>query len=231
MATKERSVAGLFCKDTHFYRLLEIQLGLCGAALVLDLQKHPQERNGCDLWLVDLDDFPYDTLPPRPNGCFLFGWTREEGRAYPPTHGMVVWHRPFSMKMFETLMGELLQGTTDRPLSLMPAADVYHGVRVSATEKEKSPVLQVTATGDVVVKGATVSLTGRERALFDSLWQNRGQTVSKDVLRACLSLAGEGVDTNALEVYICFLRRKLEKPTGRKLITTVRGVGYQLENE
>ena len=35
--------------------------------------------------------------------------------------------------------------------------------------------------------------------------------------------------TNKLEVYICFLRRKIERPTGLHLITTVRGKGYRLE--
>jgi two-component system OmpR family response regulator len=36
---------------------------------------------------------------------------------------------------------------------------------------------------------------------------------------------------NVVDVYIGYLRRKLEDPSGRRLIRTVRGVGFQLESE
>ena len=228
MPKQATPAVGIFCQDTVFFRLLEIQLSLCGATSVWDLQSHPQQALSCGLWLVDLDDFSLSDLPVRPEDCFLCGWTRGDEKAHTWVDGAVVWHRPFSMKMFETVVGEILQGN-DHLVAFGYAADVYRGGRLPLPEKDRSLVLQVLDTGDVMAEGRRISLTGKERALFDCLWRNRGQVVSKEALRACFSHTGDDVDTNALEVYICFLRRKLEQPTGRKLITTVRGVGYMLE--
>lgn len=76
--------------------------------------------------------------------------------------------------------------------------------------------------------GHTVRLSPTEGAMMRVLIDNRGQTVSKEQLQACLAGA-DGAQTNKLEVYICFLRRKIERPTGLHLITTVRGKGYRLE--
>jgi DNA-binding response OmpR family regulator len=61
--------------------------------------------------------------------------------------------------------------------------------------------------------------------------ERRGEAVSREELSDCLATAGKKSDSNKTEVYLCYLRRKLEKPTGRRWITTVRGVGYRLEWE
>ena len=79
----------------------------------------------------------------------------------------------------------------------------------------------------------TVTLTPKEAVLMRCLLSNRGKTLSREQLCACLNdsdkPSSEEGDSNKIEVYLCRLRRKLEAPTGRKLITTVRGVGYRLE--
>lgn len=79
-----------------------------------------------------------------------------------------------------------------------------------------------------------VTLTAKEAALMNVLWQQRGHVVSKEALRAAISAVecgGEESGSNALEVYLCYLRRKLEKPTGMRLFATVRGQGYLLKTE
>ena len=60
------------------------------------------------------------------------------------------------------------------------------------------------------------------------LMAHRGEIVSREMLESALQ--GEGkTDSNKVEVYLCFLRRKIERPLGLRLITTVRGKGYRLE--
>ena len=61
------------------------------------------------------------------------------------------------------------------------------------------------------------------------LLEQRGEIVSREMLRAALNSESDEDDSNKTDVYICFLRRKLEHPLGLRLITTVRGKGYRLE--
>jgi two-component system, OmpR family, response regulator len=73
--------------------------------------------------------------------------------------------------------------------------------------------------------GAEVSLTAREFTLLDYLMRRPGQVVSKTELLDHVWDAGVDTAPNAVEVYVGYLRRKLEEP---RLIQTVRGVGYVL---
>ena len=75
--------------------------------------------------------------------------------------------------------------------------------------------------------GERVDLSARELSLLELLLQRPGRLVRKDQLVEHLCGWGEEVSTNAIEVYVHRLRRKLE-PGGVR-ISTVRGVGYCLE--
>lgn len=72
--------------------------------------------------------------------------------------------------------------------------------------------------------GEVVPLTNREFWLLETLVRKRDQILSRQKLEEALYGWGEEVDSNAVEVYIHYLRRKFTPA----LITTVRGVGYQL---
>ena len=73
----------------------------------------------------------------------------------------------------------------------------------------------------------SVDLSARELALLEVLLQRSGRLVSKDQLVDHLCVWGEEVSTNAIEVYIHRLRKKIE--VGPVHIATVRGLGYCLE--
>lgn len=70
--------------------------------------------------------------------------------------------------------------------------------------------------------GEPVPLGGKEFALLLTLLQARPQVLSKARLESALYGFDEGLESNAIEVHIHHLRRKL----GESLIKTVRGVGY-----
>jgi two-component system, OmpR family, response regulator len=72
--------------------------------------------------------------------------------------------------------------------------------------------------------GAVVEITGREWAVLDRLLRHPGALVSKPQLEDTLYEFGAEVESNAVEVYVSRLRRKL----GQDLITTVRGLGYRI---
>ena len=83
------------------------------------------------------------------------------------------------------------------------------------------------ATRTVERAGLPVALGGREFALLLTLLQARPQVLSKARLESALYGFGEALDSNAIEVHVHHLRRKL----GESLIKTVRGVGYFIPRE
>ena len=77
------------------------------------------------------------------------------------------------------------------------------------------------------INDVPLDLPARELALLEVLMQRAGRMVSKDQLVDHLCEWGEEVSTNAIEVYVHRLRKKLEP--GAVRIATVRGLGYCLE--
>jgi len=85
------------------------------------------------------------------------------------------------------------------------------------------------ATRVVTRAGRQVELTQREIDLFGYLLTHRGQVVSRqDILREVWDPGHHG-SANIADVYIGYLRRKLEPITGPTLIRTVRGRGFMLD--
>jgi DNA-binding response OmpR family regulator len=75
--------------------------------------------------------------------------------------------------------------------------------------------------------GLPVTLSTREFDLLHALMRNAGRVLSREQLEQQLYSWGQEVDSNAVEVHVHHLRRKL----GAELIQTVRGVGYLLPRE
>ncbi len=73
-----------------------------------------------------------------------------------------------------------------------------------------------------------VNLSRREFALLQKLLEHPGRVLSREVLTQCLYGWEEDVDSNALEVHIHNLRKKLG---GGKFIRTIRGIGYMVEKQ
>ena len=77
--------------------------------------------------------------------------------------------------------------------------------------------------------GIPISLTAREFGLLHFLMRNAGDVVSKaEILDNVWDSAFEGSD-NIVEVYIGYLRRKIDAPFGLSTLHTVRGRGYRLD--
>ena len=83
----------------------------------------------------------------------------------------------------------------------------------------------------VTVRGQNVELTKKEFDLLRCLLENKGRVLSREALLDAVwgfDFVGE---TNSVDVYIRFLRAKLDDAFGMKLIHTVRGVGYVIKEE
>lgn len=76
--------------------------------------------------------------------------------------------------------------------------------------------------------GVEVALTPREFGLLQFLMRHRGTVLSKsEILEGVWDSAYEG-DPNVVEVYVRYLRLKIDHPFARNAIQTVRGMGYRL---
>jgi two-component system, OmpR family, response regulator len=85
------------------------------------------------------------------------------------------------------------------------------------------------ATHEVQRAGVPVQLTAREFAVLEYLLRRAGQVVSRTDLLEHVWDENYVGSTNVVDVYVGYLRKKLEHPFDRALIHTVRGVGFRLE--
>src|SRR5439155_10168549 len=106
---------------------------------------------------------------------------------------------------------------------------------VRRTPPERPPVLSVgdlmldPATREVRRGDAQVRLSPKEFALLELFMRHPGEVLPRArIMDHAWDFAFEG-DWNILEVYVRYLREKVDRPFGRSSIETVRGVGYRLK--
>ena len=113
-------------------------------------------------------------------------------------------------------------------------------IRAALRKQPAAPAVQKLTAGplvmdvdrhEVTVNGQGVDLTKKEFDLLQHLLENKGRVLSREVLLDGVwgfDFVGE---TNSVDVYIRFLRSKIDESFGVKLIHTVRGVGYVIREE
>jgi DNA-binding response OmpR family regulator len=124
------------------------------------------------------------------------------------------------------------QGADDyvvKPFDLMEVAARLRAI-TRRREGRANPVIQYgelvvdPAARTVTLRGEPVNISGNEFSVLEALLNNAGRILSREQLEESLYGWDEGVESNAMEVYIHHLRKKL----GKELIRTVRGVGYTI---
>ena len=121
--------------------------------------------------------------------------------------------KPFSFTVLLARMRALLRrGASERPVVL------------SAGNLHLDPASHSVTRGDV-----DIVLTSREFSLLELLLRRKGEVLTKKViLEHVWDYDFEG-DSNIVEVYIGYLRKKIDTPFDKRAIRTIRGVGYLLE--
>jgi two-component system OmpR family response regulator len=120
--------------------------------------------------------------------------------------------KPFSFaELLARVRALLRRGSSERPVILR------------AGDLELDP-----AARTVTVAGVVADLTAREFALLEFMMRRKGEVLSRSQLREHVwDFAYEG-DSNVIDVYVRYLRNKLDRAFGLDLIQTVRGAGYRL---
>jgi DNA-binding response OmpR family regulator len=111
--------------------------------------------------------------------------------------------------------------------------------RVRARLREKEPAKSVLAFRDLIMDrdrhevsrgGKPINLTAKEYALLEYLLLHRNKVHSRDELFNGVWGSDFLGDSNLIDVYIRYLRGKIDEGFDDKLITTVRGVGYTIKD-
>jgi len=102
-------------------------------------------------------------------------------------------------------------------------------VRERPSELVVGDVVLDPAAHRVTRGGRPVALSTKEFALLEFMMRRPGLVLSRDRILEHVWDYDYGGASNVVDVYVGYLRRKLEQPFGKPLIRTVRGVGYSLE--
>ena len=184
------------------------------------------EQARCALATEDYAALVLDLGLPRLDGMSLLRGLRAAGNAIPV---LILTARDSTWDK----VGGLDGGADDylvKPVDLDELAARLRALTRRASG-QSTPLLQAReveldpAARRVRLRGEPVELSAREFAILEMLMRNAGRMISRAQLESALYGWGEGVESNAVEVHIHHLRRKL----GADLIRTVRGVGYLLE--
>ncbi|MEV4115063.1 response regulator transcription factor [Nonomuraea sp. NPDC049695] len=122
--------------------------------------------------------------------------------------------KPFSYVVLVARLRALLRRDSGRRPSVLVAGDLSLDPARRRVERD----------------GKAIELTPREFALLEYLMRRRDEVVSKAEI---LEHVWDTFDTdpNVVEVYVGYLRRKIDAPFGRNALQTVRGAGYRLAGD
>ena len=113
-------------------------------------------------------------------------------------------------------------------------------IRVSLRKHEKAPESDLKRLSEIVldplrhtvtVRGSDVSLTSREFQLLEYMMENEGVVLSRETLLSNVWGYDYMGETNVVDVYIRYLRQKIDEAYDLKTLHTVRGVGYVMKSE
>ena len=169
----------------------------------------------------------------------------------PELNGMEVLRRLRRVSSVPVIMLTARDEVMDKVAGLDQGADDYITkpfaieellARIRATLRKRSGSVDseiLTASGVaidlkrhiVTVRDVPVDLTKREFDLLHYLLKNKDVVVTREMLLENVWEYDFDGGTNAVDVYIRFLRAKIDEAFGIKLIHTVRGVGYVIKNE
>lgn len=121
--------------------------------------------------------------------------------------------KPFALEELLARVRALLRRPTEQQSDILVAGDLTMD----------------TVTYSVQRAGKTIQLTSKEFALLEYLLRNQNRPISKAVIISHVWDYDADVLPNTVEVYVKYLRAKIDVPFKKPLVHTVRGFGYKLE--
>ncbi len=208
MTMKTEASAALLFGDREYSEMLRYELRSSGFEIA-------KNENEADIILTEEEFLPYISDEKIVIAFMRYGFDEVErdGKT-------LVFPYIFSILELRKKLKELLF-----ELVRLPS---YNSIDLNS-DKMRMKILALPDKKSALVGSETVALSSTEWKMLSLLTSaaERGKGVSREELRDAI-----GHDTekggNIVDVYICRLRKKIEFPSGRRLIYTVRGAGYSL---
>ncbi|NLK39632.1 MAG: winged-helix domain-containing protein [Clostridiales bacterium] len=200
----------IYSDDEIFSHMLAWELQFAGfkAITAYAPQNQPEPVR---LYLIDADMANPPITPPN-TPVIRFSSVKNR------TDDSVEFIRPFQTSSLITTIAELLK----------PAKSTKKTKNAKSASRAQSIFSFSDSSHSVTIGGKTLILSPREYLLLKHLYQKKGHPVSRDEA-ASVVWEKEGNNTNVVDVYIYYLRKKLEKAFDDRMIHTVRNKGYLLK--
>ena len=207
----------LVCEDRVFARMLELEMSELPIKVKSVCEKKSKAAlslacSDCDLVVFDADYSGKDLSFVEKTESDFIVFSHDDLEDL-PKNVTAFFERPFSMKDYMKKLASCLLLDTPKTVSGDP------NVKIELDQFSKQ----------ATVNGRVIKFSPKEFLLLQLLYKNRGAAVSrKEVLD---TIWGKDYDpkNNADNVYINYLRKKLDQVLGFKLIHTVRGKGYMMK--
>lgn len=166
-----------------------------------------------DVYIVDADTHAFDGIGADASNIVAVLTDPDKTNEFPDAAACLV--RPFETAFLLDIISDLTSNANKS--SEEPSVTEPSGHIVIDSENSKA-----------YFKGTCLDLTRREFELLACLYSSKGHPVSRsELIRRVWRYDFEG-NTNVVDVYIRYLREKIDIPFGVKLIETVRGKGYRI---
>ena len=169
-----------------------------------------------------------DIMLPGLDGVGILKRLREEGNGVPV---IMLTARDTTLDKVHSLD----RGADDYLTKPFDIEELLARIRALLRRAEGDEILRVadleinTSTREVRREEREIELTTREYELLEYMAQNPRRVLSRDLLLSRVWDEELGLTTNVVDVYVGYLRRKVDAPGEEKLIRTVRGAGYALK--
>lgn len=205
-----------------------VRQGLEEAGFAVDVASDGQEA----LWFArsgDYDAIILDLMLPKVDGLRVLTLLRQGGSA---AHALIL----TAKDTIEDRVKGLDLGADDYLVKPFAMEELLARVRALVRRKynTKDPMIRIadlqinTATHAVERSGRQIELTAREYALLEFLAVRAGEVVSRTAILEHLYDFDAAAESNVVDVYIGYLRKKIEREGLPPLIHTRRGEGYVL---
>lgn len=123
--------------------------------------------------------------------------------------------KPFSFDELLARIRALTRRNSENPSNEFKIADLVLNIK----------------THTVLRNGINIDLSSKEFAILEYLIRNKGIVLSRDQIESHVWSYDFNFSSNVVDVYIRYLRKKIDKDFDKKLIHTIRGTGYVLKEE
>ena len=208
-----------------------VKMGLEEEGYVVDVAYDGEEG----LYMAEnypLDAIILDVMLPVMDGLTLLSTIRKKGIKTPV---LVLTARDALMDKIEGLD----TGADDYMTKPFEFSEMVARLRalIRRTSEAREAVLRVgdleinTASHEVKRAGQPIKLSAREYALLEYLAYNAGRVVTRTQIVEHIYHEDAEMDSNVVDVYINYLRKKIDRDPWPKLIHTIRGAGYILKED